>query len=93
VFVSEDENEDAPWRWVWVCLSRHGEFVLREEGTEITGSSFLLVWHQSHHRPAISSSREEGVVAREEHAVEDELASLEPQAGREGTVVWVEMMH
>lgn len=92
MFVSEDE--DVPWRWVWVSLSDHGESVLREEGTERTGNSFLLVWHQSRHRPAISLSREEGVVAREERAVEDELASLETQAGREGTVVWVEtMMH
>jgi len=58
------------------------------------GSSSSLAWHQSHHRPAIDSNREEGVVARGERAdsVEGELARLKQQAGREARVVLVGMM-
>jgi hypothetical protein len=87
-------NEDVPWRWVWVCLCGHAELVLREEDTGMVGSSSSLFWHQSRRRPAISSCREEGAVVRGERAdlVEGGSVNLKQQAGREGTVVWVEMM-
>ena len=57
-------------------------------------SGSLLFWHQSRHRPAISSYREVVVVARGERAdlVESGWANLEQQAVRVGMVVWVEMM-
>ena len=83
-------NEDVPWRWVWVCVRGHVELVLREEDTGMVGSSSSLFWHQSRHRPAISSSRVEGVVARGERAdlVEDGSANLKQRAVQEGTEVW-----
>jgi len=84
-------NEDESWRWVQVCVCDHAEFALRKEATGRSESSSSLVWHQSRHRPAISSCQEEGEVARGERAVSVE-ASLEPLAGRGGMVVWVGMM-
>jgi hypothetical protein len=79
---------------VWVCVCGHAELVLREEDTGMVGSSSSLFWHQSRHRPAISSSREEGVVARGERAdlVEGGSANLRQQVVQEGTAVWVGMM-
>jgi regulator of RNase E activity RraA len=87
-------NEDVPWRWVLACVCGHAEFVLRREDTEMVESNSSLFWHQSHHRPAIESCREVVVVARGERAalVEGVSANLKKQAGREGTVVWVETM-
>jgi hypothetical protein len=87
-------NEDVPWRWVWVRLCGHAELVLRGVHTGMVGSSSSLFWHQSRHRPAISSCREEGVVARGERAdlVEGESAKLKQQAVREGMAVWLGRM-
>ncbi len=87
-------NEDVSWRWVWVRVCGHAEFVLREDTGMMVGSSSSLVWHQSRHYPAINSGREEGAVAPGERAilVEGGLTSSNRQAAQEGTAVWVGMM-
>jgi hypothetical protein len=54
---------------------------------------FSLVWHQSHRRPAIGSSREEGAPGPEARvdSVEAGWVNLKWLACREGMVVWYGM--
>lgn len=54
---------------------------------------FLLVWHQSHRRPAIGSSQEEGAPGPEARVDSVEGGGVNPkwQACREGMVVWYGM--